>query len=113
MLKILTQAQIDQFREQGFVSPIRVMPIEEALGYRRRLERFEATSGGPLRGDLRHKSHLLFTWLGDLVRHPRILDAVEDLLRAGPALLEQQLFHQGEGEPGLRLVASRFRPTGV
>jgi hypothetical protein len=85
MRKILTQAQIDQFRHQGFVSPIRVMPVEEAIGYRRRLERFEATSGGPLRGDLRHKSHLLFTWLGDLVRHPRILDAVEDLY--GPDLL--------------------------
>lgn len=85
MPKMLTRAQIDQFWEQGFVFPIRVMPVEEALGYRRRLERVEAASGGPLRGDLRHKSHLLFTWLGDLVRHPRILDAVEDLY--GPDLL--------------------------
>ena len=34
---------------------------------------------------LRHKTHLLFTWLADLVRHPRILDAVEDLY--GPDLL--------------------------
>lgn len=82
MPKMLTRAQIDQFWEQGFVSPIRAMPVEEALGYRRRLERFEATSGGPLHGDLRHKSHLLFSWLGDLVRHPRILDAVEDLYGA-------------------------------
>jgi hypothetical protein len=85
MPKMLTQAQIDRFWEQGFLSPIRIMPVEEALGYRRRLERFEEMSGGPLRGDLRHKSHLLFTWLGDLVRHPRILDAVEDLY--GPDLL--------------------------
>ena len=85
MPKMLTRAQIDQFWEQGFVSPIRAMPVEEALGYRRHLERFEETSGGPLRGDLRHKSHLLFTWLGDLVRHPRILDAIEDLY--GPDLL--------------------------
>ena len=85
MPKILTQAQIDQFRQQGFVSPVRIMPAEEAIAYRRALERFEAASGGPLRGDLRHKSHLLFTWLGDLVRHPRILDAIEDLY--GPDLL--------------------------
>ena len=41
--------------------------------------------GGPLRGDLRHKSHLLFPFLADLVRHPRVLDAVEDLL--GPDIL--------------------------
>ena len=85
MPKVLTQAQIDQFREQGFVSPIRVMSDAEALGNRNRLERFERETGGPLGGNLRHKAHLLFTWLADLVRHPRILDAVEDLY--GPDLL--------------------------
>ena len=85
MAKILTQAQIDQFREQGFVSPIRVMSDAEALGNRNRLERFERETGGPLGGHLRHKSHLVFTWLADLVRHPRILDAVDDLY--GPDLL--------------------------
>ena len=31
-------------------------------------------------GLLRQKSHLLFTWLNELIRHPRILDAVEALL---------------------------------
>ena len=85
MPKILTQAQIGQFHEQGFVSPIRVMSAAEALDYRRRLERFERETGGPLGGHLRHKTHLLFTWLTDLVRQPRILDAVEDLY--GPDLL--------------------------
>jgi len=85
MPKVLTQAQIDEFHEQGFVSPIRVMSAAEALGYRSRLERFERETGGSLGGDLRHKTHLLFTWLADLVRHSRILDAVEDLY--GPDLL--------------------------
>jgi hypothetical protein len=79
MAEILTQAEIDQFREQGFVSPIRVMPAAEAFGYRRQLERFERETGGPLGGHLWHKTHLLFTWLADLIRHPRILDAVDDL----------------------------------
>jgi len=85
MPKVLTQTQIDQFHEQGFVSPIRVMSDAEALGYRSRLERFERETGGSFSGHLRHKTHLLFTWLADLVRHPRILDAVEDLY--GPDLL--------------------------
>ena len=85
MPKILTQTEIDQFHEQGFVSPIRVMSAAETLAYRRRLERFERETGGPLGGHLRHKTHLLFIWLADLVRHPRILDAVEDLY--GPDLL--------------------------
>lgn len=85
MPKILTQSQIDRFHEEGFLAPIRVMPEAQAREYRRRLERFETDAGGPLRGDFRHKSHLLFSWLADLVRDPRILDAVEDLY--GPDLL--------------------------
>jgi non-haem Fe2+, alpha-ketoglutarate-dependent halogenase len=85
MPKLLSQAQIEQFHEEGFLAPIRVMSAAEALDYRRQLERFETTTGGPLAGDLRHKSHLLFTWLSELVRHARILDAVEDLY--GPDLL--------------------------
>jgi non-haem Fe2+, alpha-ketoglutarate-dependent halogenase len=85
MPKMLTTAQVEQYREEGFVSPVRVMSEAAAGEYRRRLEAFEATSGGPLGGDLRHKSHLLFTWLAELVRHDRILDAIEDLY--GPDLL--------------------------
>ena len=85
MPKILTQAQIDQFWRDGCVFPVRVMPEAEALEIRRRLETFESENGGPLKGALRHKSHLLFTWLGDLVRNNRIVDAIEDLY--GPNLL--------------------------
>ena len=50
----------------------------------RRWRPIEAGTGN-LAGPLRHKSHLLFTWLNDLVRHPRILDAVEDII--GPNIL--------------------------
>jgi non-haem Fe2+, alpha-ketoglutarate-dependent halogenase len=85
MLRMLTPEQVAQYHEQGFIAPIRVMPADAAAEYRSRLERFEASTGGPLTGDLRHKSHLLFTWLAELVRHDQILDAVEDLY--GPDLL--------------------------
>lgn len=85
MPKILTQAQIDQFRRDGYVAPIRVMSEQDAAAIRDRLEAYERQTGGPLRGDLRHKSHLLFTWLADLVRQDRIVDAIEDLY--GPNLL--------------------------
>jgi hypothetical protein len=61
------------------------MSSGEALALRGRLEAVEAEHGGRLSGEIRHKPHLLFTWLADLVRHPSILDAVEDVL--GPNLL--------------------------
>ncbi len=85
MPKSLTEEQIAQYREQGYLAPLRVMPEDEALALRAALEIVEAGMGGPLRGDLRHKTHLLFRFLADLVRHPRILDAIEDVL--GPDLL--------------------------
>ncbi|MGE0221771.1 MAG: phytanoyl-CoA dioxygenase family protein [Acetobacteraceae bacterium] len=83
-MKILSEADVRQYREQGYLSPIRVMPTEDAFLLRRRLEDFEA-GAGVLSGKLRHKPHLLFTWLNDLIRHDRILDAVEDVI--GPNIL--------------------------
>ena len=85
MPKILTQQQIDRFWKDGCLFPVRVMSEADALEIRARLEAFEKETGGPLKGDLRHKSHLLFSWLGDLVRQDRIVDAIEDLY--GPNLL--------------------------
>jgi non-haem Fe2+, alpha-ketoglutarate-dependent halogenase len=85
MTKLLSEAQIAQYREEGYVSPVRVMAADEAAGLRRELEEVERRMGGPLCGDLRHKSHLLFPFLADLIRHPLLLDAVEDVL--GPDIL--------------------------
>lgn len=79
MPKVLTPAQIAQFHRDGYVHPIRVMSETQAAALRARLEAFEAAAGGPLKGNLRHKTHLLFAWLADLVHHETILDAVEDL----------------------------------
>lgn len=83
--KSLTPEQVAAYRRDGYLFPIPVMTPAEAAACRGRLETFEAREGGPLRGALRHKSHLLFPWLWELVHHPRILDAVEDIL--GPNLL--------------------------
>jgi len=67
------------------VFPIRVMSAAQALEIRERLEAFERKTGGPLKGDLRHKSHLLFPWLDEVVHNSKIVDAIEDLY--GPNLL--------------------------
>ena len=85
MPKILTQSQIDTFWHDGCVFPIRVMSAAQALEIRERLEAFERKTGGPLKGDLRHKSHLLFPWLDEVVHNSKIIDAIEDLY--GPNLL--------------------------
>ena len=85
MGKQLAAAAIQQYRDAGFYFPIRVLTIAEAARCRERLESVERELGGPLRGIYRIKPHLLLTWLADLVRHPAILDAVEDVI--GPDIL--------------------------
>jgi non-heme Fe2+,alpha-ketoglutarate-dependent halogenase len=83
--RILTEQQVAQYWRDGCVFPVRVMSEAAAAETRARLEDFERSTGGPLKGDLRHKSHLLFSWLAELVRNERVVDAIEDLY--GPDLL--------------------------
>ena len=83
--KTLTPAALEQYRDRGYLFPLRAVPAVEADTLRARLEAFEREDGKPLQGALRHKVHLLFPWLWDLVFHPAILDPVEDVL--GPNLL--------------------------
>jgi non-heme Fe2+,alpha-ketoglutarate-dependent halogenase len=83
-MKSLTEAAVRQYRDLGYYAPVPVLSSAEADGLRRRLEAFEA-SGTGMQGAVRHKPHLLFTWLNNLIRHPRILDAVQDII--GPNIL--------------------------
>src|SRR5436853_3287585 len=85
MPKLLTQAQIDQYHAEGYVFPIRIMSEDDALGLRLRIEAFEREQGKPLQRDIGMKSHLLFTWLSDVIRNSTMLDAVADLY--GPDLM--------------------------
>jgi ectoine hydroxylase-related dioxygenase (phytanoyl-CoA dioxygenase family) len=85
MGKILTQAQLEEYRRDGVHFPVEVVSEFEAAGLLARFERVEAAHGGRLPARINQKPHLLYPWISDLIRHPRILDAVEDVL--GPDLL--------------------------
>ncbi|NIS05726.1 MAG: phytanoyl-CoA dioxygenase [Gammaproteobacteria bacterium] len=85
MTRVLTQAALAQYREQGYTFPVPVLEDDEVARLRGKLEAFESAQGHPLQGAQRSKSHLLFKWLDDLMRDGRILDAVEDLI--GPDIL--------------------------
>ncbi len=81
----LTPSQVEAYRRDGYVFPIPVMTRDEAASFRAKLEAHERAAGGPIAGNLRHKTHLLFTWANDIARHPAILDAVEQII--GPDIL--------------------------
>ncbi len=83
--KVLSPDRVSAFQRDGVLFPVPALTAQQAGGYLARLEQVEQRHGGPLRGNLRTKPHLLFTWAAELIRHPAILDAVEDLY--GPNLL--------------------------
>lgn len=88
MGKLLSAEQIRQFHDHGYLAPVPVLSAAEAARYRERFAEFEAHEGGRLAGGVRNKSHLFLRWCYELVTHPKLLDAVEDLI--GPDIL---LYH--------------------
>lgn len=84
----LSPAQVEQYRHDGYLFPIDCLTQEEVRYYRGHLEAFEQAQGdtfGKLPDLVRSKSHLLFSWMDALVRHPKVLDAVESLI--GPNIM--------------------------
>ncbi|HUF80257.1 MAG TPA: phytanoyl-CoA dioxygenase family protein [Burkholderiales bacterium] len=81
----LTASEVEQYHRDGYVCPVPVMSASEATGLRRQLEAVEARQGGKLEAAQRSRAFLLFKWLDDLIRDPRVLDPVEQLI--GPDIL--------------------------
>ena len=75
------------FEKNGYVFPVPVMAAEEMAVIRGRLEGYLADAARDPKDDflLQFKVHMAFTWADDLIRHPVILNAVEELI--GPDIL--------------------------
>ena len=85
MGKALTKHQLGEYQQQGFLFPLPVLSESETATLRGKLEDLEVQHGGRLPASTNRKPHLLLTWLNELIRDPRILDPVEDIL--GPNIL--------------------------
>jgi len=95
----LTPAEVAFYRERGYLFPIAVLSEAEVAQARADLAATEARLGGRLDGRMNQKPHLLFPWVDRLIRHPRVLDAVESVL--GPNILAWgcQFFAKPAGDP--------------
>lgn len=85
MPKILSEAQRAQYEADGFCGPADVLTAGEVAQYRAGLEAWEQRMGHALDFPEKSKSYLLFDWADAIVHHPRVLDAVEDVI--GPNIL--------------------------
>jgi non-haem Fe2+, alpha-ketoglutarate-dependent halogenase len=87
-MKALTQAQVDSFHYNGFLFPIPALTGAEIDACLAGLARLEAELGSAVAdADIKWRSHAYAhsPWFNALIRHPRILDAVEDVI--GPNIL--------------------------
>lgn len=92
---MLTAEEIDRYRQDGFLPARPVLSAAEVERFRQDCDRCCAVPvklGGQREADIekrlasnRVKPYLLYPWAAELVRHPRILDAVEALI--GPDIL--------------------------
>ena len=81
----LNAVEVEQFHKDGYVFPVDVLSAGEVANIRGQVEAEEAKHGGKLLPGQRSKGHLLFKWLDNLIRDPRVLDPVEQLI--GPNIL--------------------------
>jgi len=98
--KHLTDAQIAHFRAHGYCHPFDALTAAEAAACRARLEAYERAAGHDANRTLKIKGHLAFPWLVELGRHPRILDAVEDLIGPDIMLFGASVFAKDGRDPG-------------
>ncbi|MFP6626690.1 MAG: phytanoyl-CoA dioxygenase family protein [Deltaproteobacteria bacterium] len=85
MPKALSEADLSHYEEDGYVFPLPALSSEEVGRYREGLEEYLRLARGAIRPSYKHKLHLVTRWADEMVHHPRILDAVEDIL--GPDIL--------------------------
>jgi len=87
-MQALTQAQVESYRYNGFLFPVPALTAEEIATCLAGLQRLETELGGPVaEADIKWRSHAYAhsPWFNALIRHPRILAAIEDLI--GPDIL--------------------------
>jgi len=99
MPKVLTQEQIDHYREFGFIACVDVMSEDQAGDYKARLELAEKNHWEHINPEKRNNAHLCFTFLDEIAHHPRILGAVEDLIGVNISLWASVLFIKEPSSP--------------
>lgn len=85
MTKVLSDAQVAQYHDEGFLAPLGLVSEADADQLYRNFQSLEQNCEGDVSQRFRIKAHLPFPWLCDLIRHPRLLDVIEDIM--GPNVL--------------------------
>ena len=92
MPRVLTKLQIEQYHDEGFISPIRVISEQEALSIKDELEQVEKEFPEEINSESRNNLHLSFAFLDALAHNKIIVDAIEDLIGPDISLWASVMF---------------------
>ena len=92
MPKILKKEQIEQYYDQGFISPVRVISEQEAHSIKQELEMVESEFPEEINAESRNNLHLSFAFLDALAHNEIIVDAMEDLIGPNISLWASVMF---------------------
>ena len=92
MPKVLKKEQIEQYHDEGFISPVRVISENEALSIKNQLEQVEVDFPDEINAQSRNNLHLSFAFLDALAHNTIIVDAMEDLIGPDIALWASVMF---------------------
>lgn len=98
MPNTLSSEQVSQYERDGFFHPVDVMSASDAELYRQRFEDYEKANDGWYELSKGQKLYLLQTWVAELASHPKLLDAVEDVLGPNVLVWGSSLFIKDPGQ---------------
>ena len=89
---VITDRQIADYEELGFIQSIPILSEEEVHIYRAEIDKTCEAIGG--RVSRINAAHLFFRWAWELGTHPRVLDCMEQLLGPNVMLKSTRLFYK-------------------
>ena len=92
MPKVLKKEQIEQYHDQGFISPVKVMSEKDALLIKEELEHVEEEFPNEINAESRNNLHLSFAFLDAIAHNTIIVDAMEDLIGPNISLWASVMF---------------------
>ena len=103
MPQVLSRDQVERYHEDGILFPIPTLSPAEIARFREAFYDLEARLGGKPSARQLSQTHLYFRWAYDLATYPRVLDAVENILRHPD--LDRLHLPQARARPRLHLLA--------
>ena len=96
----LTDQQVKQYNDQGYIAPINALTKEEAATVKEEIELIDKKMPNEIDNSGRYNVHLISPKLDKIVHHSKILDAVESVIGRNILVCSTTLFIKNANQEG-------------